>query len=363
MKPIGLGLVYLFVQPVLAVPKWRREMNKLNRCLIAIPVCMCLSMPVVGAVNFNAPTINDVNQALQQNDFAEMERLCREILAEDSDHAQAIFMLGYALHAQGELDEAVLYHIRSTSNPETAPLGYYNLGCAMALKGNADQAFKALNKAVELGIGNPQQYKGDSDLTSLHSDARWEKLIGSIEPNLTSSSSASASASKGDGSDSAEKASGMTPKGLHFWVGEWDCYSAKNGKLMGRNTLAFRVNKHVIHEQWKSEGAPYMGESWNHFDPIKKVWRQTWVGSGGDVTRFAADAETDVDGVMFVGKSFNPQQDGEKSLHKMHVRPIADGMVRQTGSTSKDDGATWTVSYDLIYVKKGTDFKLEDLSI
>ena len=66
---------------------------------------------------------------------------------------------------------------------------------------------------------------------------------------------------------------------------------------------------------------------------------------------------------MFVGKAFNPTNPDEKTSHKMHVRPIHNGMVRQTGSSSVDDGTTWTVKYDLIYVPKGEAFDLEDLSI
>lgn len=337
-------------------------MNKLNRMLIAAPICLSLSMavPASGVTWLTAPTMNDVNQALQQNDFAAMERLCREILDEDSDNAQAVFMLGYALHAQGELDEAVLYHIRATSFPATAPLAYYNLGCAQALKGNSDQAFKALEKAVELGVTNAAQYRGDSDLQSLRTDQRWKGLLDSMQPNLTASSSADAKDSKGA---SKHKASGVTPEGLHFWVGEWDCYNAKDGKRAGTNTLSFRVNGLVIHEEWESTGGSYMGESWNFFDPIKKAWKQTWVGSGGGVTQFVADKKTDVEGVMFVGKAFNPTNVHEHPMHKMHVRPIHGGMVRQTGSSSTDDGVTWTVKYDLIYVPKGEAFELEDLSI
>ena len=43
---------------------------------------------------------------------------------------------------------------------------------------------------------------------------------------------------------------------------------------------------------------------------------------------------TDVEGVMFVGKAFNPTNVHEHPMHKMHVRPIHNGMVRQTGSSS-----------------------------
>jgi len=342
-------------------------MNSLQRKLVLLPVLACMvTAPVSMAVTFNAPTMGQVNQAMQAEDYAAVEKMCSEIVAEDSSNSQAWFLLGYALHAQGEIDRAVMAHITATAFPDTAPLAYYNLGCAQALKGNPDQAFKALEKAVELGVKNPQQYQGDSDLVSLRKDARWSKLLDSMRPNLTATSTATAAA-KSDaqkkGDESKTHASGATPMGLHFWVGEWDCYSAKSGKLAGHNTLKFRVKKQVIHERWKSVGDEYSGESWNFFDPIAKAWRQNWLGNGGDVTQFIADTKSDVEGVMFVGKAFNPKDGDSYTHHKMHVRPIGDGWVRQTGAASKDDGATWTVEYDLIYVPKGEKFDLEDLSI
>ena len=335
-----------------------------------VPVCVCLSLGLLGSsgsasvLEFNAPTIQEVNAALNAEDYASMESMCREIVAEDTGNAQGWFLLGYALHAQGELDEAVLMHIRATSFPQTAPLAYYNLGCAQSLKGNADQAFKALEKAVSLGVTNVHQYRGDSDLNNLHDDPRWKDLMDSISPAPAATASSSGSSTKSDSSKAKDKKSDASPaSALHFWVGNWDVYSAKTGKLAGHNKLSYRVNKQVIHERWESVGDSYSGESWNHYDPIAKAWRQTWLGSSGDVTQFIADTKSDAEGIMFIGKAFDPKDDGAYTLHRMHVRPLEGKRVRQTGSESTDDGATWVVKYDLIYVKKGEEFSLEDLSI
>ncbi len=339
-------------------------MYQIRRFLAAVPVCACLTVASMGAVLDQAPTLQDVNNAMQNSDYALVEDLCREIVADDSSNAQAWFLLGYGLHAQGELDEAMMVHLKATTFPQTAPLAYYNLGCAHALKGNTDQAFTALTKAQGLGIVNPQQYLGDTDLRSLHDDARWGELLKSMRPNLAAASSSSSSSSAQAQSKSDSKADSTNAKeALHFWAGDWDVYSAKTGQLAGHNRLKFRVNKHVIHERWESNGDSYAGESWNHYDPISKAWRQTWLGSGGDVTQFVADTKSDAKGVMFVGKAYDPKNTEGYSLHRMHVRPIGEGRVRQTGSESTDDGASWVIKYDLIYVKKGEAFGLEDLGI
>lgn len=362
-----------------------RPARSIRQFALSVPLCVAIGVcsgtvfgGMTGMINGTemtesvsvAPTLGDVNSAMNAQDYSRAEKLCREILAEDSSNHQAVFLLGYNLHAQGELDEAILYHLRATSHEGTAPLAYYNLGCAQALKGNADQAFKALYKSAELGVTNVDQYKGDSDLKSLKKDKRWKKLLESMKTDSTkpelsaggdsSSASASASASsKADGSDASDDGK----KALHFWVGDWDVYSVQSGKHVGRNSLSFRVNKHVIHERWASEGDSYTGESWNHYDPIKKAWRQLWNGSGGSVSEFYEDTNSDADGIVFVGKGFDPADDGKISMSKMHVRAISNGWVRQTGSRSTDKGDTWIIRYDLVYVPKGEEFDLEMMGI
>jgi len=345
-------------------------MKPVRRYLALVPVCACLTLSSFGAVLQEAPTLQEVNNAMQAQDYVQVEDLCRQIVKEDASVAQAWFLLGYSLHAQGELDEAILVHITSTAFPQTAPLAYYNLGCAHALQGNPDQAFKALGKAVDLGVANAQQYQGDTDLESLRGDKRWQSLMNKIQPQLTAQSEkaseakAKAKAKAKSKSKSEYGSTGVAAKdALHFWVGDWDCYWLKTGKLVGHNTLKFRVGKHVIHESWESITDGSTGESWNHFDPISKAWKQTWLGSGGDVTEFTADTKSDAEGVMFVGKSHRPGATGEPPLHRMHVRPIGNGRVQQTGSESADGGATWTIRYNLIYVPKGEAFELEDMSI
>ena len=153
---------------------------------------------------------------------------------------------------------------------------------------------------------------------------------------------------------------------LHFWAGEWDCYSANTGQLSGRNVLELRVNGKVLHEAWQSEGQSYIGESWNHYDAAAGAWRQLWVDQQGAVFSGTADVSGDEgsteDGLLFEGDQIQPN--GSVTKIRMHVRPIAHGWVRQTG-TQLGDNDEWTPRYDLIYVPKGEPYdpdRLEDPS-
>ncbi|MDZ8117601.1 TPR end-of-group domain-containing protein [Pontiella agarivorans] len=56
-------------------------------------------------------------------------------------------------------------------------LVWYNLGCSYSLTSQADQAFEALTRAVELGYSDYDWMKTDPDLNNLHADPRFESLL------------------------------------------------------------------------------------------------------------------------------------------------------------------------------------------
>ncbi len=53
----------------------------------------------------------------------------------------------------------------------------YNAACSFALAGRKDEAFSALEQAGAEGLDDVDQYKGDADFASLHSDPRWQALL------------------------------------------------------------------------------------------------------------------------------------------------------------------------------------------
>ena len=94
------------------------------------------------------------------------------------DNANAWFNLGYSLHAQGKLDEALVAHQKAAAMPgPNQVLGMYNTACAYALKGEKDKAFEWLQKTAEAGYKDTAQLDGDSDMDSLRDDPRYAKII------------------------------------------------------------------------------------------------------------------------------------------------------------------------------------------
>ena len=309
-----------------------RTRTLLSVSLLSLTVCISSASTTINLDD--PPTMSEAMTHVQQGQWDEAITALRAIIKADPTDAQAQFMLGYALHASGDLDNAILAHKKATKMPGVAAQAYYNLGCAYALKGQTNDAFEALETAIDMGVRDESQFKGDSDLKSLRSDERWKTMLKSID-QLTQAETA-----------------------LHFWVGEWDCYDTTSGKLGGNNTLSFRVGKNVVHESWTSAGGQFSGESWNVYNRNTNEWEQTWVDSAGSRLFITAKCNDEsVEGLLFEGENVVPGSKPKKT--RMHVRPIDDGRVMQTGFTSNDNGKTWTQSYEFVYVPKGEDYVFE----
>jgi Flp pilus assembly protein TadD len=117
--------------------------------------------------------------------YAEAVEPFRAITEAQPQNGEAWFKLGYCLHATGRLDEALVAHAKAAEFPDYRAAGLYNLGCAHALKGNADAAFEALNKSIDSGFTELQLMLDDPDLKSLHADARWKALVERLQPKAT----------------------------------------------------------------------------------------------------------------------------------------------------------------------------------
>ena len=110
--------------------------------------------------------------------WAEASIAYKAIVEKLPDNTNAWFNLGYSLHAQGQLDEALVAHKKAAARPgPNQILGTYNTACAYALKGDKDKAFEWLRKAAKAGYDDTEHMVGDSDMDSLRDDPRYKKII------------------------------------------------------------------------------------------------------------------------------------------------------------------------------------------
>ena len=64
-----------------------------------------------------------------------------------------------------------------------------------------------------------------------------------------------------------------------FMLGDWNVATA-DGKLIGHDHLEKAYGGCVLQEHWTGAGGS-VGSSFNIYDPVRKLWHQTWVDNGG----------------------------------------------------------------------------------
>jgi tetratricopeptide (TPR) repeat protein len=62
----------------------------------------------------------------------------------------------------------------------------YDLACAYALVNQSGEALVALEKSIAMGFHSAAQVQSDSDLSKLHTDPRWVKIIERVKKNAAS---------------------------------------------------------------------------------------------------------------------------------------------------------------------------------
>ncbi|MBL8753214.1 MAG: tetratricopeptide repeat protein [Planctomycetes bacterium] len=121
------------------------------------------------------------NEAVQSGDYATAAANFKKLTEANPKDAQAWQLLGYALHMDGKLDEALPAHMKAAEFKQTAPVATYNIACVHALKGRADEAFTWLEKCVAAGFADINQLQGDADFDALRKDPRMGKIEAAVK--------------------------------------------------------------------------------------------------------------------------------------------------------------------------------------
>jgi len=131
-----------------------------------------------------------------------------------------------------------------------------------------------------------------------------------------------------------------------FWAGSWNVFNPK-GQQVGTNTIEPILGGCALRESWVGSGQG-RGFSFNMYDRTTGRWHQTWVGNGGLL--LLLDGGLAEDRMVLEGTTANAQ--GGKTLHRITWTPVAADSVRQLWETSADEGKTWSVAFDGLYVRR-----------
>jgi len=131
-----------------------------------------------------------------------------------------------------------------------------------------------------------------------------------------------------------------------FWLGDWNVPAPK-GQPDGHSHIETILAGCVISENWRG-GSGFEGKSYNIYNRETGHWEQYWVDVSGARLHLVGGL---VDGKMILGgvQDKPDAQTGIAQRERITWTPNADGSVRQLWESSKDDGKTWSVSFDGMY--------------
>jgi hypothetical protein len=130
-----------------------------------------------------------------------------------------------------------------------------------------------------------------------------------------------------------------------FWLGEWQVHTP-DGKLAGTNRISAGYKGCVVHERYDT-GRGYSGESLNAYDPVRKLWHQTWVDSDGLTLLLEGGLRNG--SMVLEGSTANAA--GAPTRHGVSWTPNRDGSVRQLWESTGAKG-DWTIAFDGRYSRK-----------
>ncbi|HMB53484.1 MAG TPA: hypothetical protein VKU40_09220, partial [Thermoanaerobaculia bacterium] len=105
-----------------------------------------------------------------------------DLLARDA--ARALDSAAAAAYREQHYAESARLSERAGSLAgSSAGYAYFNAACGHALDGRPDEAFAALERAVDAGFSSPGSLRNDGDLETLRDDPRWAPVAATAEAN------------------------------------------------------------------------------------------------------------------------------------------------------------------------------------
>ncbi len=136
-----------------------------------------LVLASLGLTQNSPATLAEGQRLLQAGDMAGAATELAAVTQNEPTNAAAWWLHGYALHAQGQFEEALVSHAKAAEFPAIEANASYNAACASARLGEADQALEWLARARTAGFNNRALISTDTDLDSLRALPEFANLV------------------------------------------------------------------------------------------------------------------------------------------------------------------------------------------
>jgi tetratricopeptide (TPR) repeat protein len=304
-------------------------MKKINRPgrNIIILITLCMATQIAFAQNQPSPQMVAANKLFAEQNWSEAAKAYEQVTKNEPNNPRAWLQLGKALISLKKYELAIAALEKNVAIANN-PFAMLKMAGAYARLNQKDKALEWLDKAAKNGVATAANLDTETDLDTLRGESRFKEIALVIEkerkPCLFMAET----------------------KQFDFWLGEWEVFNLQ-GQKAGVSKIETVSGGCAILENW-TNAQDLSGKSINFYDSYSKKWNQYWIGSDGIPIRFEGvflDNAMRYEGVTV-------EANGKKTLNRLTFFNLDANTVRQLGEDSTDDGKTWTVSYDLKYVRK-----------
>ena len=120
--------------------------------------------------------LRPIQQLIVKRQFQAAEPQLREYVDQNPDDGYGWYFLGYTLHAQSKLDQALLVHQKAAEFAPVKASALYNAACVYSRKKDTDAAIKTLQMAVAAGLKSWANLSRDPELAHARKDPRFRAL-------------------------------------------------------------------------------------------------------------------------------------------------------------------------------------------
>jgi tetratricopeptide (TPR) repeat protein len=299
-----------------------------------LPLILTAWSPTYGPDGQNSTADESISAsasaAYDAKDWENAAKLYGELSRSAEAPPRVWLRLGASQRELGRYGEA-LAALEKANAAGAALFGEYGEAAVYTAMKQPEKAFEHLEKAVQHGYAQPDVMDADPNLAALRSDPRFAKLLEQTKKNQRPC------------------AYTVENRQFDFWLGEWSVTTTQGAVPAGDSKIELILEDCVVQENWKSQGAPYSGKSYNIYNQALKRWEQYWVDNSGGNIFFYGGLK---DNVMDYWTDEIPQPTGPALKRHLQSIPMSPDKVRQFSRGSTDGGKTWAVEYDFTYTRK-----------
>jgi tetratricopeptide (TPR) repeat protein len=271
-------------------------------------------------------------QAWSAQQWAQAAEAYAALAGQSPNQALPHFRLAVALINLGRPGESASHLEQAERLGTPLPQVAFRMAQVRAAVGDKDGAFAQLKRATDAGLAKvPVSAESDPFLSRLTSDGRFAEFQSAVDRNA--------------------RPCLHDPRhsDFDFWLGDWDVRPrGQPGAPASRNTITKIHDGCVVLESYSAPS--YTGQSFNIYDRTRHQWNQTWVDKMGGLHVYWGEAR---EGNMYYeGEMPDPAAPTRRVKTRLTFFKIAADTVRQFSESTRDDGKTWTVNYDLIYTRR-----------